>query len=241
FLNNASHWTLGEELKSDMVETTPELLEEWREACETLGATPPDMEEAETAVCGHKQMLLQVRAGGVSFLGVDIEWTGLIGAKVVHQKPSKNAIGNGDDEAPGLPGLEFVLIKDDTTASGKNKPLLWLFNRITKAKTYAKRETRFLSRIGFEETTKKHYKTGEDMPRLRFKCEGAMEMKFPTPRAAARMIGTNLPKMEAQVNNLITAEIEKEMKTAIMAWEHDYQLWLNQQARQNARRRIKNY
>ena len=73
-----------------------------------------------------------------------------------------------------------------------------------------------------------------DQLTLCFHCAGSMEMLFPIPAAARRMMGYNsdgakLRKVESKVNNLITSEIEKDMAKAMLHWEDNFHAWVTKQ------------
>jgi hypothetical protein len=230
FFDETSHFSFGDALPSEIVPMTLELLDEWTKACQDVGASPPNAaipDDDDDKNQQPQQLILSVRAAGISILGLTLEWSALIGAKVMRQT-------QGDDSA-SLPGIEFVLIKDQSEASG-NRALLWIYNKITKARSKSstrQRETRFVTRFGFQESEENDTSAKEQSSCLRFQCEGTMEMLFPVPSAARGMMGytnaSKLQKLESKVNELITSEIKKDMRKAILHWENNFEAWAEKQ------------
>jgi hypothetical protein len=223
FFDDPSHFSFGPSIPATLVPITPELRQEWMEACQRVGATLP--QEASPKQPQHFQRLLSVRAAGFSMLGLTVEWSALMGAQVIA------AAEMGSD----LPYIEFVLIKDQSEARGRNKPFLWMYNKITgnnndKDKNDSaklKRETTFSSRFGFVE----HPDPFQNAQQLAFQCTGTMEMLFPIPSIVGRMLGssssTKMQNLQRKVNKIITGEIEKDMKKAILHWQDNFQRWAN--------------
>jgi hypothetical protein len=230
FYDDPSHFSFGPSIPSTIISITPELYQEWSQACQRAGATNlPALDGNDknnlNGSSHHLQRILSVQAARFSMLGLTVEWSAWMGAQVVQRQ-----------DASSLPYIEFVLIKDQSEARGTNKPLVWMYNKITgssssnnnnnnnnKQETVSakpQRETIFLSRFGFAETVDRQRRD------LMFQCTGTMEMLFPIPSMVGRMmIGPSSAKMQQQVNRVITREIEKDMKKAMRHWEENFRRW----------------
>jgi hypothetical protein len=234
FFVEPSHFSFGPSIPSTIVPITPELYWEWTKACQRVGATslPTLVENGDhnrsDTNCNQNynigsthpwQRIMSVRAARFSMLGLTVEWSALMGAQVLQQQ-----------DGSSLPYLEFVLIKDQSEAWGSNKPLLWMYNKITGFNNNSQKETchsqplpetMFLSRFGFAETVDEQKRRN-----LSFQCTGTMEMMFPIPSMVGRMLlGSSSTKMQQQVNRIITREIEKDLKKAMVHWQENFRKW----------------
>ncbi|KAG7353719.1 hypothetical protein IV203_003074 [Nitzschia inconspicua] len=226
FFDDPSRFSFGPSIPSTLIPLTPELRQEWTEACQRVGATLPDHDGKTTQPQHHFQRVVSVRAAGFSMLGLTVEWSALMGAQVLVPENE-------------LPCIEFVLIKDNSEARGSNKLFLWMYNKIMgsssssnnnnnngnrKRSNMPQRETTFSSRFGFVEQQNQLQKKG-----LAFQCTGSMEMLFPVPSIVGRVLGSSSSKkmknLQQKVNNIITSEIEKDMRKAILHWENNFKRW----------------
>lgn len=215
FFDDPKHISFGKSLPATPVPPTPELLEQWAAACRRVGASLPIPDDSASP----PGAILSVRTAGISFPGLKLEWSALIGTtRVVQQSDDGN-----------LPGLEFVLIRDETTARGA-RPLMWIYNKMNKAAprnrpsssltvTEVMRDTTMLTRFGF-------HRSEEET--ITFRCSGYMEMRFRVPSAARRLVASDDAKKavtEKRVSDLITRQIEKDMIRSVDHWEENFRSW----------------
>jgi hypothetical protein len=206
FFENPRHLSFGKSLPSKIIPHTPELLEQWTAACRRVGATLPRTDNGNSL-----EVILSVRTAGLSFPGLKLEWSALIGVRLAEKC-----------EADDLPELEFVLIRDETSANGV-KPLVWAYNKLNKGaknESASSRKTNFLTRFGF-------YRSEGDAIVLR--CKGNMEMSFRVPAVTRRLVGSDTAgkaKTEKRVSDLITQQIEKDVVKSVSHWEENFRSWV---------------
>lgn len=211
FFENPQHISFGKSLPSKIIPPTPDLMEQWTAACHRVGASLPRIDDDDSL-----DAILSVRTAGISFPGLKLEWSALIGVRMAE-----------NCEANDLPELEFVLIRDETSAHGV-KPLVWAYNKLNNgtknrttsaASTMEARSTNFLTRFGF-------YRLEEGA--IVFRCTGNMEMTFRVPSVTRRLIGsdaTGKAQTEKRVSGLITRQIEKDIVRSINHWEESFRSW----------------
>jgi hypothetical protein len=199
FFQQPQHLSFGESMPSEIIAPTPSLVEDWLEACQKLGmAAMPNPE---------RDFILRVRTAGIKIPGLTVEWSAHIGTTLIQH------------EGTMLPTLEFVLIKDETSARGI-RPLQWMFEQATSKRrsTTKQRDTRFHSRISIRQD-------GEDQHALF--CDGTMEMRLSVPSVLRKAMGKDKSKHEARISKLITRQIEKDMAKAVSKWHSTYAGWLS--------------
>ncbi len=219
FLHTDHLLSAGKSVHSTIVSKTSELVEEWTIACDNVGACLPNNDHG---------VIMSVRTAGISVPGLSVEWSALIGTNLVHRNQN--------------PELEFVLIKDETKASGA-KPILWIYNKLTRngsksQKSKRKRgsnkmDTKLFTRLGFyKENSASAATHNEQKESYVIRCEGIMEMKYRIPSMLGKLIFSSnaeeqKQKAERNVSNLITRQIEKDTEKNVMRWEENFRAWTN--------------
>jgi hypothetical protein len=133
FFENPTYWNLlvtaGGERPCEEISATESLLEDWKKACDVVGAQYP----------ADNDVILSVITGGIDFPGLHLKNKAQIGVKLL-QEPS--------------PRYEFTLIGDERTVTGL-APVVWMFNKLTGAgagdKNSDNTTTSSLSVISFEQ------------------------------------------------------------------------------------------
>ncbi len=215
FFERPEHISFGKSLPSRIIPPTPELMEQWAAACHRVGASLPSPDNDNSL-----DVILSVRTAGISFPGLKLEWSALIGVRLMDKL-----------DTDSLPELEFVLIRDETNANGA-KPLVWFYNKMNKgtknqsaAAATEARKTNFLTRFGF-------HRSQEDT--IIFRCTGSMEMTFRVPSAARRLVGPDKAKTEKRVSELISRQIEKDIIQSVDHWEENFRLWAGEYEKRNS-------
>jgi len=217
FLRTDHLLSAGKSVQSKIVSKTSELIEEWTIACDNVGACLPD---------NDRGVIMSVRTAGISVPGLSVEWSALIGTNLVHRNQN--------------PELEFVLIKDETKASGA-KPIIWIYNKLTRngsksQKSKRKRnkmDTKLFTRLGFyKENSPSAATHNEQNESFVIRCEGIMEMKYRIPSMLGKLIFSSnaeeqKQKAERNVSNLITRQIEKDTEKNVLRWEENFEAWTN--------------
>lgn len=230
FLNTDHLLSAGKSVHSKIVPKTSELLEEWAIACDRVGACPPNTD---------KGVITSVQTAGISIPGLKVEWSAIIGTNLVY--------GNHFDRYHQHPELEFVLIKDETKASGA-KPILWIYNKLTRKgsqsqhkgeRRSSKMDTKLFTRLGFykeDQSSSAATNCSQDNDTFVIRCDGMMEMKFQIPSMIGKLAfsssksGTQKAKAERNISHLITRQIEKDADQNIQRWEENFKTWTNEQS-----------
>jgi hypothetical protein len=200
FFQVPEHLSFGDSMPSSRVTPTPDLVDQWKDACHRVGATLPNLEQ---------DVILSVRTAGVSIPGLTIYFSAYIGTTLIQHPESM------------LPAFEFVLIKDESVARGI-KPLMWIYEKLMNSKKKQQtsgRETRFLSRVALK-------KTNDDDSYYCFSCSGTMEINFKVPSVVQIALGKGKSKSEAKMSTVITNQIEKDMVKALAKWQTSYESWI---------------
>ena len=135
------------------------------------------------------------------------------------------------------------MIKDETKASGA-KPIIWIYNKLTRNKTKSKSkhrssnmETKLFTRLGFyeEESESAASNSRQDIDNGKndsfvIRCDGIMEMKFRIPSMLGKLTFSSngeeqKAKAERKVSNLISRQIEKDAEQNVMRWEENFRAW----------------
>ena len=204
FLSEPKHLAFGPSISSTVVayqNLTDDVIEKWVSSCRSVGACTPDPEE---------DRVVSIKTHGISIPGLTVEWSALLGTKVVIDSVDENVQGKGPTTEV-LPSLELVLIEDECQAKGA-RPLVWTFQKILarssdrrrkrqqqlqlSAKDDAeldgskspgqqkrRRETTFITRLAFcnnYDTCTSDDNNNDN--NITLVCSGTMLMKFPIPR-----------------------------------------------------------
>lgn len=121
--------TAGGKRPCEELSVTADILGEWKQACDKVGAQEPD--ESDT--------VLSVRTGGIDFPGLHLVSKAKIGTKLI-QEPT--------------PRYEFVLIGDEQIVTGL-PPVVWIYNKLTGAngEKSSNASSSSLSVISYDETS----------------------------------------------------------------------------------------
>jgi len=233
FLLNTDHLlNAGKSMHSKIVPKTTELLEEWTIACDRVGACPPNLDHG---------IIMAVRTAGISIPGLSVEWSAFIGTNLVYQSRRNH-------NQQQYPELEFVLIKDESKVSSGAKPIVWIYNRLTRNRNNAPKirhkrrssniDTKLFTRLGFyKERSSSLTCSSEDIEHgmdesLVIRCAGTMEMKFRIPSMLGKLIFSSdgeAQKAEAErkMSNLITRQIEKDTEENVLRWEENFRAWMH--------------
>ena len=224
FLLDTNHLlTAGKSVHSKIVPKSSELLEDWRIACDRVGACSPNLDHS---------VIMSVRTAGISIPGLTLEWSALIGTNLVYKEEH--------------PELEFVLIKDYNTVSSGSRSIVWLFNKLTRNKSNSNRkkskqgsrnsDTKLFTRLCFRKqtpssrTSNSQYFGNDRNESFVIQCSGTMEMKFRIPSMLGRFMfssgaGAKKAKAERKISQLITRQIEKDADQNLLRWEENFQVW----------------
>jgi hypothetical protein len=190
--------TSGGERPVEELELTPNLLSEWKTACDKVGAKHPDSDD----------VILSIKTPGIDFPGLKITSLAKIGTKfILESEPFKSY-------------YEFTGIADETTAEGL-KPVVWIYNTLTGAgKKDEKSRTSFssLSRFSCE-------KTGDDT--IVFKSDVFLSVGIKFPSILLKILPTNKEKAEVTGGQAIVKALEKDLTKALSGIEEAYQKMLD--------------
>jgi len=177
----------GKSMHSKIVPKTNELFEEWTIACDRVGACPPNLDHG---------VIMTVRTAGISIPGLTVEWSALIGTNLVYRSQRHQTQQH-------YPELEFVLIKDESKVSSGAKPIVWIYNKLTRNKNStsmgrSKRrvsnlDTKLFTRLGFYKersspTIRSSQDNGTNESSFVIRCAGTIEMKFRIPTVLGKLI-----------------------------------------------------
>lgn len=239
FLMAPEHLSFGRAVPSTILnnddEMTRELVKEWTDACRHVGASKPDL------LVGDR--IVSVCTKGLSIPGLTVEWSALLGCKVVvpNVNHQNDGITNCKYYPPSftsttLPHLELVLIRDECQARGA-RPLVWIARKLLgtpnkkkgdeneKEEKRRRRETRFLTRLVFS-NDKDNEKDG-----LILQCHGEMCMTFRMPRLLSRrLFATPQAKRQAEqkIEALISRQIQQDIQdSCLLEWENNYNRYIS--------------
>ena len=235
FLSEPKHLTFGPSVSSTVVsyqDLTDDVIDKWVSSCRSVGACTPDPEE---------DRVVSIKTHGISIPGLTVEWSALLGTKVVIDSVNKNVQGKGPTTEV-LPSLELVLIEDECQAKGA-RPLVWTFQKILQRSSARRRprqprrqlsagddaeldgskssrqrkrrrETTFITRLAFCN----NYDTGtpddNNNNNITLVCSGTMLMQFPIPRLLQKRLFRSPEaklKSETKMGTLISNQIEKDV------------------------------
>mmetsp|Transcript_2626 Transcript_2626/g.6164 ORF Transcript_2626/g.6164 Transcript_2626/m.6164 type:complete len:359 (-) Transcript_2626:31-1107(-) len=224
FLHHDHLLDAGASVRSKIVPTTPDLLDDWRKACDQVGACPPSADES---------VIMSVRTAGISIPGLTVEWSALIGTTLVRRRPTT---GRGDQyRQQHYPELEFVMIRDENKVSSGAKPIVWIFNKLNRGTSKRKRrqgpmDTTLFTRLGVYKDDDADA-DADDTDSLVLRCTGTMEMKFRIPSIVTNLVFTSeadsqKAHAERKISNLITRQIEKDTEQNVSRWEENLRSWI---------------
>lgn len=143
--------TAGGKRPCEELSMTADLLQEWKEACDSVGAQHPD----------ESDVVLSIKTGGIDFPGLHLVSLAKIGVKLIRE-PS--------------PRYEFVLIGDEQTVTGL-PPVVWIYNKLTGSgddgEKSSSASSSSLSVISYDET-----EDGKTI--IKSKASLSVEVNFPT-------------------------------------------------------------
>lgn len=190
--------TAGGKRPCEELPTTGNILKQWKEACETVGAQIPD--ESDCA--------LSVKTGGIDFPGLHLVSKANIGAKLV-QEPS--------------PRYEFVLIGDEQTVKGL-PPVVWVYNKLTGSgdggeKGGSNASTSSLTTITYGET-----EGGKTI----IKSNASLSVNVKFPSILLKILPTNKEKAEDTGGKALCKTLEKDVIASMEAVEKSYMQYLDE-------------
>ena len=143
--------TAGGKRPCEELSMTADLLQDWKDACDSVGAQQPD----------ESDVVLSIKTGGIDFPGLHLVSLAKIGVKLI-QEPS--------------PRYEFVLIGDEQTITGL-PPVVWIYNKLTGSgddgEKSSSASSSSLSVISYDET-----EDGKTI--IKSKASLSVEVNFPT-------------------------------------------------------------
>mmetsp|Transcript_55285 Transcript_55285/g.134282 ORF Transcript_55285/g.134282 Transcript_55285/m.134282 type:complete len:413 (+) Transcript_55285:85-1323(+) len=245
FLSEPSHLTFGPSVSSTIVankDLSDDVIDRWASSCRSIGACTPDP---------TSDRVVSIKTHGISIPGLTVEWSALLGTKVVIDAVDKN-IQEKEATTEVLPSLELVLIEDECQAKGA-RPLVWTFQKIlgrssrkkkrqqrqssseddiesddskSTGKGKRRRETNFITRLAF--CNKVDSGTADNNNNnITLICSGTMLMKFPIPRLLQKRLFRSPEakiKSETKMGTLISNQIEKDVyESCLLAWEENYE------------------
>eukprot|EP00545_Synedropsis_sp_CCMP1620_P001483 CAMPEP_0119005374 /NCGR_PEP_ID=MMETSP1176-20130426/1673_1 /TAXON_ID=265551 /ORGANISM="Synedropsis recta cf, Strain CCMP1620" /LENGTH=303 /DNA_ID=CAMNT_0006957163 /DNA_START=192 /DNA_END=1103 /DNA_ORIENTATION=+ len=183
--------TAGNQREAEMIETTPNLLEDWRASCRACGATgEPDSSD----------VVLKVSTGGIKFPGLTLTSNAYVGGKLLEPPTS--------DSADDYPVYEFLLIKDEQSVTGF-KPAVWLFNKLTGADNAdgGKKEMP----ISLTHVTA----VQQDGQNMIFQSSTKFTIKVSFPKLLLRLLPVSIEKAEEQGSAAISKALDKDLTNAM--------------------------
>jgi len=184
--------TAGGKRPCEELPATEDILEQWKEACETVGAQVP----------GESDCALSVKTGGIDFPGLHLVSKANIGAKFI-QEPS--------------PRYEFVLIGDEQSVKGL-PPVVWVYNKLTGSgddgeKSESSTSTSSLTTIAYDET--------EDGKTI-IKSNASLSVAVNFPSILLKILPTNKEKAEETGGKALCKTLEKDVVASLEAVEKAY-------------------
>lgn len=187
----------GNKRESHTVHTTEELLNKWKHRAAKLGGAEPTATDD----------IISVAVSGISFPGVKVESTSMIGSKLL--LPA--------DES-GFPSFEFTLIQDKRTATGL-PPIVWIYNQLTGAgKKEREKDTTpmSLSRVFVCRST------DDDDDSITFMIKSFLEIRIRFPAVLLKILPVTKEKAEAQGGEAVTKVLKKDIDVSIAKFRDIY-------------------
>ncbi|KAL7446178.1 hypothetical protein ACHAXM_010044 [Skeletonema potamos] len=183
---------------NEIVEITnvdEELREAYQEQCKKVNASAPTPND----------LFYGVRTSGVRFPGLQIMSLATIGTKIIREGHA------------GFPAYEFVLIRDETYATG-NKVFVWFFNKVTGKDKDSKREdqtTLSLNRI--------RVLPMEDGS-IAFECNANLSVSIKIPPVLMKIISSK-EKAEKTGGESLCATLKGDIPSALSGFRQEYMKW----------------
>jgi hypothetical protein len=190
--------TAGGTRPKEVVEPTPELLEQWKKACDVVGSSYPS---------GNDE-ILKVKTGGVSFPGLTVTSIANIGSKFLV------------DPESAKPFYEFTLVGDEQIVTGL-APIVWIFNQLTGAGKKDGKEgtsTSSLSRVTYEQS---------DDDKIVFKIDSSLRVDVKFPAILLKILPTSKEQTEATGGSSLVKALEKDVVKSMSALESAYEKWIS--------------
>ena len=167
----------------------PQLLQQYAEACDRFNALPPLPTDR----------IFEVTASGLKLPGVQVESAVTIGVKII-------------STAPGLPGYEFVVIRDETHVKGR------FFNKVTRKDKDEKDQTTFsLNRISISPK-----ENG-----IIFKSDANLSLLVKMPKILLKAIpGANKEMFEKKGGLQLQKTLEDDLLVSLEEFRQEYVRWL---------------
>mmetsp|Transcript_23720 Transcript_23720/g.26168 ORF Transcript_23720/g.26168 Transcript_23720/m.26168 type:complete len:287 (+) Transcript_23720:58-918(+) len=181
----------------ELEQITEDLLLEWKEKCNDLGAVKPD---------STSDKILRVKTGGVDFPGFSLKSNALIGSKLLLS----------DESSGGYPTYEFTLIRDERVVNGLG-PVVWIFKKLTGDDDEKKKKDRTLASSLSRVTM-----TGSSSDTVVFRSDVDFKIQVTFPKLLLRILPVSKEKAEAQGSEAIMKTLDKDITAVMKAL---YKLW----------------
>jgi hypothetical protein len=195
----------GGERPCSEVEMTPELLDDWRSRCVSLGARRPD----------ERDSILAVVSRGIQFPGLHVRSVATVGVKYVDERDDRGR--DGDVGRPGrsdrrTPRHEFVLLKNDSTASGL-PPAVWIYNKLTGA-------DKNRDNSSFKSLSTVTYEAKDDS--VVFKTKAFLSIGLTFPKFLLRILPGDKSVIEEKAGKSVQNTLDKDVVQSMQAYEEAY-------------------
>jgi hypothetical protein len=190
----------GGERPCNEVEVTQELLDDWRNRCVSLGARQPN----------EKDSILAVVSRGIQFPGLNVKSIATVGVKYVED--DDDDVNRPDDLELPTPRHEFVLLKNDSEASGL-APAVWIYNKLSGADSNKDNSNfKSLSTVSYEEK--------DDVVVFRTKAFLSIGITF--PKFLLRILPGDKSTIEEKAGKSIQKTLDKDVAQSMQAYEKAY-------------------
>lgn len=179
--------------------STADLTDRWKIEADRMDAEEPTLED----------VILRVKTGSISFPGLKLVSTALIGSKLL--KPS---------DASMYPEFQFTLITDERSVKGA-PPIVWIYNQLTGG---GKRDekTKGGTAHSFSRVT-----VGEIGDEINFSISAMLEIDVNFPSLLLRLLPISKEKAEAQGSAAVLKTISKGIEASIMGFRDNYNSWIS--------------
>lgn len=185
----------GGERPCNEVEITPELLDDWRNRCVSLGACEPDEQDS----------VLEVVSRGIQFPGFRVKSVATVGVKYVQNNVD-------DEDSLPTPRHEFVLLKNDQTASGL-PPAVWIYKKLTGADSNKDNSNfKSLSTVSYEQK-------GDVVV---FRTDAFLCIGITFPKFLLRILPSDKHIIEEKAGKSIQKTLDKDVSQSMQAYENAY-------------------
>jgi hypothetical protein len=180
------------------VEITPELLDDWRNRCVSLGARQPD----------ERDCVLEVVSRGIQFPGLKVKSVATVGVKYVED----DGVDRQNGRSLPTPRHEFVLLKNDSKASGL-APAVWIYNKISGADSNTDNSSfKSLSTVSYEEK--------DDI--VVFRTNAFLSIGITFPKFLLRILPGDKSVIEEKAGKSIQKTLDKDVAASMLAYENAY-------------------